>query len=146
VDKLITATKGAQHEAHDPRLLLLMFRHGLRVPEALRGAYNPAKRHSKIAQRQAAGPQSSVLSPFPSVLPLPSARPQALSPQSSVLSPFPSVLLPATCFLLFVHLFKCLALKILASRLDNALMEACISVLVPLCFENPNRIGALLRL
>ena len=33
----------------------------------LRGAYNPAKHHSKIAQRRAAGTQSSVLP-----LPLPS--------------------------------------------------------------------------
>gem|GEM_PF-1167672 len=37
----------------------------------LSGAYNPAKHHSKIAQRRAGGPQSS----------------SVLSPQSSVLSP-----------------------------------------------------------
>ena len=34
VDKLITATKGGRHEARDRCLLLLMFRHGLRVSEA----------------------------------------------------------------------------------------------------------------
>jgi len=40
-------------------------------PSPLRGAYNPAKHHSKIAQRRAVGPQSSALSP-----------PSVLSPQS----------------------------------------------------------------
>lgn len=35
VDKLIRATKGARHEARDRCLLLLMFRHGLRVSEAV---------------------------------------------------------------------------------------------------------------
>jgi len=35
VEKLIAATKGARHEARDRCLLLLMFRHGLRVSEAL---------------------------------------------------------------------------------------------------------------
>jgi len=34
VDKLITATKGSRNEARDRCLLLLMFRHGLRVSEA----------------------------------------------------------------------------------------------------------------
>lgn len=34
VEKLIAATKGARHEARDRCLLLLMFRHGLRVSEA----------------------------------------------------------------------------------------------------------------
>jgi type 1 fimbriae regulatory protein FimB len=34
VDKLLTATKGARNEARDRCLLLLMFRHGLRVSEA----------------------------------------------------------------------------------------------------------------
>jgi site-specific recombinase XerD len=34
VDKLLAATKGARHEARDRCLLLLMFRHGLRVSEA----------------------------------------------------------------------------------------------------------------
>jgi len=34
VDKLICATKGKRHEARDRCLLLLMFRHGLRVSEA----------------------------------------------------------------------------------------------------------------
>jgi len=31
VDKLITATKGSRNEAGDRCLLLMMFRHGLRV-------------------------------------------------------------------------------------------------------------------
>ena len=31
VDRLITATKGVRHEARDRRLLLLIFRHGLRI-------------------------------------------------------------------------------------------------------------------
>src|SRR5512135_2737233 len=35
VEKLITATKGSRNEARDRCLLLLMFRHGLRVSEAL---------------------------------------------------------------------------------------------------------------
>src|SRR3954454_1424410 len=34
VQKLIDATKGKRHEARDRCLLLLMFRHGLRVSEA----------------------------------------------------------------------------------------------------------------
>ena len=34
VDKLISATKGGRNEARDRCLLLLMFRHGLRVSEA----------------------------------------------------------------------------------------------------------------
>lgn len=34
VGKLIAATKGARNEARDRCLLLLMFRHGLRVSEA----------------------------------------------------------------------------------------------------------------
>src|SRR5712692_1158818 len=34
VDKLIAATKGTRHETRDRCLLLLMFRHGLRVSEA----------------------------------------------------------------------------------------------------------------
>lgn len=34
VDKLLAATKGARHEARDRCLLLLMFRHGLRISEA----------------------------------------------------------------------------------------------------------------
>ena len=34
VDKLIAATKGSRNEARDRCLLLLMFRHGLRVSEA----------------------------------------------------------------------------------------------------------------
>ncbi len=34
VGKLITATKGTRHEARDRCLVLLMFRHGLRVSEA----------------------------------------------------------------------------------------------------------------
>ena len=34
VERLIAATKGSRHEARDRCLLLLMFRHGLRVSEA----------------------------------------------------------------------------------------------------------------
>ena len=34
VEKLLNATKGARHEARDGCLVLLMFRHGLRVSEA----------------------------------------------------------------------------------------------------------------
>lgn len=34
IEKLIAATKGARHEARDRCLLLLMYRHGLRVSEA----------------------------------------------------------------------------------------------------------------
>ena len=34
VERLITATKGGRNEARDRALLLLMFRHGLRVSEA----------------------------------------------------------------------------------------------------------------
>lgn len=34
VEKLIAATKGTRHAARDHCLLLLMFRHGLRVSEA----------------------------------------------------------------------------------------------------------------
>ena len=34
VEKLIAATKGTRHETRDCYLLLLMFRHGLRVSEA----------------------------------------------------------------------------------------------------------------
>ena len=34
VEKLLAATKGARHEARDRCLLLLMFRHGLRVSKA----------------------------------------------------------------------------------------------------------------
>jgi type 1 fimbriae regulatory protein FimB len=34
VEKLIAATKGTRHETRDRCLLLLMFRHGLRVSEA----------------------------------------------------------------------------------------------------------------
>lgn len=34
VERLITATKGSRNEARDRCLLLLMFRHGLRVSEA----------------------------------------------------------------------------------------------------------------
>jgi type 1 fimbriae regulatory protein FimB len=35
VEKLIAATKGSRNETRDRCLLLLMFRHGLRVSEAL---------------------------------------------------------------------------------------------------------------
>jgi type 1 fimbriae regulatory protein FimB len=35
VEKLLAATKGARHEARDRCLILLMFRHGLRVSEAV---------------------------------------------------------------------------------------------------------------
>lgn len=35
IEKLIAATQGSRHEARDRCLLLLMFRHGLRVSEAL---------------------------------------------------------------------------------------------------------------
>jgi type 1 fimbriae regulatory protein FimB len=35
VEKLLAATKGARHEARDRCLILLMFRHGLRVSEAI---------------------------------------------------------------------------------------------------------------
>jgi integrase len=35
VDRLIQATRGARHEARDRCLLLVTFRHGLRVSEAL---------------------------------------------------------------------------------------------------------------
>src|SRR3712207_6757750 len=34
VEKLLAATRGSRHEARDRCLLLLMFRHGLRVSEA----------------------------------------------------------------------------------------------------------------
>ena len=34
VDKLLAAVKGARHEARDRCLILLLFRHGLRVSEA----------------------------------------------------------------------------------------------------------------
>jgi len=34
VEKLLTAARGSRHEARDRCLLLLMFRHGLRVSEA----------------------------------------------------------------------------------------------------------------
>ncbi|MBF0564986.1 MAG: tyrosine-type recombinase/integrase [Nitrospirae bacterium] len=34
VEKLLTATKGSRHADRDRCLLLLMFRHGLRVSEA----------------------------------------------------------------------------------------------------------------
>ena len=34
VDKLLAAVKGARHEVRDRCLLLLLFRHGLRVSEA----------------------------------------------------------------------------------------------------------------
>src|SRR5713101_2289862 len=34
VDRLLAATKGTRHETRDKCLLLLMFRHGLRVSEA----------------------------------------------------------------------------------------------------------------
>jgi type 1 fimbriae regulatory protein FimB len=36
VEKLLAAVKGARHEARDRCLILLMFRHGLRVSEAVR--------------------------------------------------------------------------------------------------------------
>jgi type 1 fimbriae regulatory protein FimB len=35
VEKLLAAVKGARHEARDRCLILLMFRHGLRVNEAV---------------------------------------------------------------------------------------------------------------
>jgi len=35
VEKLLAATKGTRHEARDRCLFLLMFRHGLRVSEAV---------------------------------------------------------------------------------------------------------------
>jgi len=35
VEKLLAATKGARHAARDRCLILLMFRHGLRVSEAI---------------------------------------------------------------------------------------------------------------
>ena len=38
IDKLLAATKGGRNEARDRCLLLLMFRHGLRVSEASRDA------------------------------------------------------------------------------------------------------------
>ena len=36
VEKLLAAGKGARHEARDRCLILLMFRHGLRLSEAVR--------------------------------------------------------------------------------------------------------------
>ncbi len=45
-----------------------------------RPAYNPAKHHSKIAQRRAGGPRTTRRNTTPR---LPSAGPEALSPQSS---------------------------------------------------------------
>ena len=36
MERLIQAAKGARHETRDRCLLLLMFRHGLRVTEACR--------------------------------------------------------------------------------------------------------------
>ena len=35
VEKLLATTKGARHEARDRCLILLMFRHGLRVSETV---------------------------------------------------------------------------------------------------------------
>jgi type 1 fimbriae regulatory protein FimB len=48
VDKLLAATKGSRNEARDRCLLLLMFRHGLRVSEACRLKLSQVDTHSRV--------------------------------------------------------------------------------------------------
>lgn len=43
VDKLINATRDSRNEAHDRRLLLLMFRHGLRSGDMVSWPGSPAR-------------------------------------------------------------------------------------------------------
>ena len=72
-----------------------------------RGAYNPAKHHSKIAQRRAGGARTTRRNTTPR---LPSAGPEALSPVSSpFLLPAPCSPLPAPCSLLLASCFLLLS-------------------------------------
>lgn len=48
VDKLLTATKGSRNEVRDRRLLLLMFRQGLRVSEACRLQLSQVDTESRV--------------------------------------------------------------------------------------------------
>jgi type 1 fimbriae regulatory protein FimB len=48
VERLIAATKGSRNEARDRCLLLLMFRHGLRVSEACRLKLNEVDSESRV--------------------------------------------------------------------------------------------------
>ena len=48
VGKLIAATRGSRNEARDRCLLLLMFRHGLRVSEACRLKLDQVNTHSRV--------------------------------------------------------------------------------------------------
>jgi type 1 fimbriae regulatory protein FimB len=50
VQKLIAATQGSRHAARDRCLLLLMFRHGLRVSEALGLKLNAADLEGRTLQ------------------------------------------------------------------------------------------------
>ena len=56
VERLIAATKGSRNEARDRCLLLLMFRHGLRVSEAvglkLDQVYSSTTAATRQSQRQ----------------------------------------------------------------------------------------------
>src|SRR6267378_7743777 len=50
VERLIEAAKGSRNEARDRCLLLLMFRHGLRVSEACRMKLNQVDTESRVLQ------------------------------------------------------------------------------------------------
>src|ERR1039457_5364890 len=52
VERLIEATKGSRNEARDRCLLLLMFRHGLRVSEACRMKLDQVDRQNQSGRRR----------------------------------------------------------------------------------------------
>ena len=55
VERLIDATKGSRNEARDRCLVLLMFRHGLRVSEACRLKFDQVDTESRVACRPVKG-------------------------------------------------------------------------------------------
>ena len=61
VDKLLAATKGSRNEVRDRCLLLLMFRHGLRVSEACGLKLSQVDTESRVPSPEGRGDQRSAV-------------------------------------------------------------------------------------